>query len=264
MAERGPRFTHSTPELYDRYLGPLLFEPYARVLAAHAAQLKPDRILETAAGTGALTRALHEAIPHAHIVATDLNPAMLGVAGQRLESHRITYQPADAQNLPFEPGHFDVVVCQFGAMFFPDRLRAYEEARRVLRSDGHFLVVSFDSLERNPVPKAVGEAVGALFPHDPPEYMERGPFSYTNPSRIQGDLQAAGFIRVELQVVELKTRVSARDAAQGMVLGSPLRSEIERRDPAALDRALNAATAALAPWDAADAPMSAHLAIAAK
>jgi ubiquinone/menaquinone biosynthesis C-methylase UbiE len=264
MTEKGPRFTHSTPELYDRYMGPLLFEPYAQVLAGRAALLQPDRVLETAAGTGILTSALHEAIPHAHIVATDLNPAMLGVAEQRLDSDRVTYQPADAQDLPFEPGSFDLVVCQFGAMFFPDRLRAYEEARRVLRSDGHFLLVSFDSLERNPVPEAVGQAVGALFPHDPPAYMEHGPFSYTNPARIQDELQAAGFTRVLIQTVELQTWVRARDAAQAMVLGSPLRSEIERRDPAALDRALEAAAAALARWDGANAPMSAHLATAAK
>lgn len=159
---------------------------------------------------------------------------------------------------------FDLVVCQFGVMFFPDRVRANEEARRVLRSNGHYLLVSFDRLELNPVPRAAGKAVASLFPEDPPGYMERGPFSYTDPAIIERDLRAAGFAGIQLETVALTTRVSASDAALGMVLGSPFRAEIERRDPSALNRALDAVMAALARWDGTDAPMSAHLVTATK
>lgn len=116
----------------------------------------------------------------------------------------------------------------------------------------------------NPVPKAAGHAVAALFPDDPPLYMERGPFSYAIPVLIERDLFAAGFTDIELETVALTSRVGARDAAEGMVLGSPFRSEIERRDPSGLDRALTAVTAALAQWDGTDAPMSAHLVTATK
>jgi hypothetical protein len=144
-------------------------------------------------------------------------------------------------------------------MFFPDKVRAHEEARRVLRSSGHYLLASFDRVERNPVPHVAETAVAALFVDDPPAYMERGPFSYTDPAVIERDLLAAGFTRIQLETVALTTRVSARDAAQGMVLGSPFHSEIERRDPSALDRALDAVTAALARWDGSDVPMSAHV-----
>ena len=259
MTETGAPFTHSTPELYDRYMGPLLFEPYARVLAARAALLQPDRILETAAGTGIVTRALHSAAPQAQIVATDLNPVMLGVAEQNLRSPRVSFQPADAQELPFDHESFDLVVCQFGVMFYPDKVRAHQEARRVLRSSGHYLLVSFDRLELNPVPNAAGTAVAALFADDPPAYMQRGPFSYTDPAVIERDLLAAGFTRIQLETVALTTRVSASHAAQGLVLGSPFRSEIERRDSSALIRAVDAVTAALARWDGNDAPMSAHV-----
>jgi len=223
MTETGTPFTHSTPELYDRYMGPLLFEPYAQVVAERAALLQPDRILETAAGTGIVTRALHKAAPQAQIVATDVNPAMLAVAAQKLRSDSVSFQQADAQTLPFDDESFDFVVCQFGAMFYPDKVRAHQEARRVLRSNGHYLLVSFNRLDRNPVPHAAGTAVAALFPDDPPEYMERG-----------------------------------------LVLGSPFRAEIERRDSSAVDRALDAVTAALAPWDENDAPMSAHVVTATK
>jgi ubiquinone/menaquinone biosynthesis C-methylase UbiE len=257
-------FKHSTPELYDRCMGPLLFEPYAQVLAERAALLRPDRILETAAGTGIVTRALHRALPRAQIVATDVNPMMLEAAARRLATDRVSFQPEDAQDLPFHAESFDLVVCQFGVMFFPDIVRAQKEARRVLRSNGHYLLVSFDSLERNPVPEAAGKAVAALFPEDPPSYMERGPFSYVDPALIRHDLVTAGFTDVTLETVVLTSRVSAADAAKGMVLGSPFRSEIERRDAAALDRALNAVTAALARWDGKDAPMSAHIVTATK
>ena len=126
-------FAHSTPALYDRYMGPLLFEPYAKLVAERCTILRPDRILETAAGTGIVTRALHRAAPRAEIVATDINPAMLEFAGHALNSETVSFQPADAQNLPFAEGSFDLVICRFGVMFFPDKIRANQEARRVLR-----------------------------------------------------------------------------------------------------------------------------------
>ena len=263
MAETD-EFEHSTPALYDRCMGPLLFEPYAKLVAQRLAPLQPARILETAAGTGIVTRALIEVVPQTQIVATDVNPAVLEFAAQRIRSDRVTFQPADAQDLPFADGSFDLVLCQFGVMFFPDKVRANGEARRVLRSGGSYLLVSFDRLDLNPVPKAAGEAVDALFPDDPPRYMERGPFSYADPASIEHDLRAAGFKEVELETVALSSRVSSRDAAKGMVLGSPLRAEIERRDSAALDRATDAVTEALGPWDGKDATLSAHVVTATK
>lgn len=257
-------FKHSTPELYDRYMVPLLFEPYARVLADWVGQHKPNRVLETAAGTGVLTRLASEAAPHAEMVATDINPAVVAYAAQKFAEPRVTFQQANAQELPFDDGSFDLVVCQFGVMFFPDKVTANTEARRVLTAGGHYAVVTFGRLDDNPVPKAADEAVAALFPEDPPRYMERGPFSYTDPDQIEADLRAAGFSEVLIRTVPLTTRVDARDAAAGMVLGSPFRAEIERRDPAALERALEAVADALRSLDGQEAPMSAHVATASR
>lgn len=255
----GTSFDHSTPALYDRYMGPLLFEPYARLIAARAAHLQPARILETAAGTGIVTRALSEAVPGAQIAATDLNPVMIAFAAKRIRSERVAFQRADALDLPFPDGSFDLAVCQFGVMFFPDKVRANREARRVLGESGRYLLVSFDRLERNPVPRAAEAAVVALFPDDPPSYMERGPFSYADPAIIERDLTAAGFKDIQLETVALSSRVSALEAAQGLVLGSPFRAEIERRDPSGIDRAVDAVAEALGPWDGKDAPISAHV-----
>ena len=252
-------FEHSTPALYDRYMGPLLFEPYARLVAERCALLQPDRVLETASGTGIVTRAVHRAAPRAELVATDINPAMLEFAARMVTTEHVSFQPADAQNLPFAEGSFDLVLCQFGVMFFPDKVRANQEARRVLRPNGHYVLVTFNRLELNPVAKAAADAVNALFAHDPFDYMERGPFCYADPARINHDLLAAGFTEVEIETIELSSRVNARDAAQGLVFGSPLRAEIERRDPSALDRTADAVAQTLGRWHGKDAPMSAHL-----
>jgi ubiquinone/menaquinone biosynthesis C-methylase UbiE len=236
-----------------------LFEPYAKLVAERCAILQPDRILETAAGTGIVTRAVHLATPQAEVVATDINPAMLEFAKRALCSEHVSFQPADAQNLPFAEETFDLVLCQFGVMFFPDKIRANDEARRVLRLNGHYLLVTFDRLELNPIPKAAQDAVSALFVHEPFDYMERGPFSYSDPGQIKHDLLAAGFTDVEIETIKLSSRVNAHDAAQGLVFGSPFRAEIERRDSSALDRAVEAVAQALVKWDGKDAPMSAHL-----
>lgn len=257
-------FVHSTPALYDQYMGPLLFEPYARLMAEHSSRLRPSRVLEIAAGTGILTRELARALPNATIIATDLNPAMLEFASQHVQSDRVAFERADALALSYPDATFDLVGCQFGIMFFPDRVQANREAFRVLRPGGHYLLLTFDQIARNPVPRAAGRAVSALFPDRPLEYMQLGPFSYADPLRIREDLVAAGFTDIELQTCELTTHVNAKNAAMGLVLGSPLRSQIEQRDPSMVDRALDAVTESLQEWDGKEAPMSAHLAIASK
>ena len=114
-------FSGSIPSIYDRYLGPLIFEPYAQDLATRLSALNPEHVLETAAGTGIVTRALVRSLsPGVTIVATDLNQPMLDHAAERIPSSRVSWQKADAQALPFPDGSFDAVVCQFGVMFFPD------------------------------------------------------------------------------------------------------------------------------------------------
>jgi ubiquinone/menaquinone biosynthesis C-methylase UbiE len=261
MASTDSAFAGSIPEFYDRCLGPFLFEPYAADLAGRAAALRPVRILETATGTGIVTAALAAALPEAEIVATDLNSDMLRVAGSKLDGPRVTFAPADAQSLPFADAAFDLVVCQFGAMFFPDRIAAYREALRVLRPGGAFLFNVWDRLEANPASQAVAEAVAALVPGDPPSFISRVPFGYHDKTAIEADLRAAGFAEIESETVARRSRGNARDVAPGLCQGSPLRSEIEARAPDRLDEATEAAVAALVRrcGDPVDAAMSAHV-----
>jgi ubiquinone/menaquinone biosynthesis C-methylase UbiE len=259
-------FAGSIPATYDRLMVPMLFEPYAQDVAERARRCAPRDILETAAGTGVVTRALHRELPDASIIATDLNAAMLEVAAERLKSGKVRFQAADAQDLPFDDQSFDLIVCQFGVMFYPDKLAANREAFRLLRPGGRYLMVIWDQLERNPASRAMHEAVAAEFPDDPPAFIARVPFGYADLEVVTADLMAAGFDDLEFETIAHRSRApSAHDAAAAMCQGSPLRSEIEARDHDALDRVTDAAARALKPFegpDGLDAPMSAHLVIA--
>lgn len=239
-------FAGSIPALYDRHLGPLLFEPYADDMAARVAALGPADILETAAGSGIVTAALAAALPAAKIVATDLNQAMLDIAAGKPELAKVRFQAADAQNLPFPDATFDALVCQFGVMFFPDKAAGYAEARRVLRPGSRFVLNVWDRLELNEISQVVHAATAALFPEDPPSFLARVPFGWHDESRLRDGLAAAGFGRVEVERVTLQTpAASAAEAASGLCLGTPLRAELEARGAGAADRAVAAVTQAL-------------------
>lgn len=236
MASVDVRFSGSVPANYERYMVPLLFRPYAEVLAERARQFEPKRILETAAGTGVVTAELAEAVPDSEIVATDLNQAMLDVAQTRVNSPKVLFQQADAQELPFEDSSFDLVACQFGVMFYPDKVRGHSEARRVLRDGGQYLFAVWDRIERNGLSNLANQSLIEAYPENPPQFMTRGPFSYYEPEWIERDLRAAGFTDMSIETVELTSRSgSAEEGARGLVYGSPMGVELEEYGPGALD-----------------------------
>lgn len=246
MASTDAAFTGSIPRIYDRRLGPLLFAPYAQDLADRLAGFEGD-LLELAAGTGILTAELARAAPGARLTSSDLNPAMLELASRKAGVEQVTWRTADAQSLPFEAGAFDLVVCQFGVMFFPDKVGAFSEARRVLRPGGRLLFSVWDRLEDNEASLVVTDAVAAAFPHDPPSFVRRIPHGWFAREVIRGTLGSAGFAQAEIETVTLRGRApSAEDPAIGLCQGTPMRSEIEARDPQALEGVTQAAVEAVA------------------
>lgn len=249
MLETDKGFTGSIPENYDRHMVPLIFEPYAADLARRAASLAPKAVLEIAAGTGVVTRALTPKLSaDARYVVTDLNQAMLDYAATRQPADsRITWRQADALALPFENASFDLVCCEFGAMFFPDRPAGYREARRVLKPGGHYLFNVWDRIEENVFADDVTNALARMFPNDPPRFLARTPHGYHDTALIRRELEGAGFSRIEIETRAEQSRASsARVPALAYCQGTVLRTEIEARKPGSLEAATDHAASAIA------------------
>jgi ubiquinone/menaquinone biosynthesis C-methylase UbiE len=248
LPDSDKQFSGSIAKLYEQYFVPLIFEPYAEDLVRRLTPAPTDAVLEIAAGTGVVTRRLAEALPASvSIVATDLNQAMLDEAARVGTKRPVEWHQADAMRLPFPDENFDAVLCQFGAMFFPDRAKAYAEARRVLRKGGLFLFNVWDRLEDNEFAEEVTNALAAVFPKDPPRFMARTPHGYHDRAAIARDLAAAGFDAPELTTVTARSRAdSPRIAAVAYCQGTPFRNEIESRDAARLAEATDAAAEAIA------------------
>lgn len=249
MLEADKVFAGSIPENYDRYMVPLIFAPFAADIARRAASLSPGAVLEVAAGTGAVTRVLAPTLsPGSSYVVTDLNQPMLDYAASRqAPDRRITWRQANALDLPFEDAAFDLVCCQFGAMFFPDRSSAYREAKRVLKPGGHFLFNVWDRIEENVFADDLTNALARVFPNDPPRFLARTPHGYHDTALIRRELEDAGFSHVAIETRAEQSRASSpRLPAVAYCQGTVLRSEIEARDAGGLEAATDYAAAALA------------------
>ncbi len=242
-------FSGSIAKLYDDYLVPLIFEPYAEDLVRRLAARPSTRVLEIAAGTGVVTRKLAGTFaPETEIVATDLNAPMLEQAAAVGTVRPVEWRQADAMRLPFADATFDAVACQFGVMFFPDKAAAFAEMYRVLRPGGVLVFNVWDRIEENEFADTVTTALAAMFPADPPRFMARTPHGHHDVAAIARDLRAGGFDAApHIETVAARSRApTARQAAIAYCQGTPLRSEIEARDQAALGAATDAATRALA------------------
>jgi len=234
------RFVGSIPDYYDKGLGPVIFAEPADVAARRMESKKPRRVLETAAGTGIVTRRMRDMLPAAsNIVATDLNAQMLEVSRTKFRpDENVTLQPADATALPFADGEFDVVLCQFGVMFFPDKDKGYREVRRVLAAGGHYVFTVWDSLEHNPFGRINADAMRKAFNADPPPFMSV-PFGCAAIDPIKASLLANGFHDLRVDLVQTQGPIADFDRfADGLVYGSPLADQIRSRggEPEALQR----------------------------
>jgi ubiquinone/menaquinone biosynthesis C-methylase UbiE len=242
MTDPHAAFVGSIPQYYDQYLGPLLFHHYADDLVARIPVTPGMRVLETACGTGIVTeRLLCRIDGRGTIVATDLNEAMFAYALRRgVDGAGLEWRQADATTLPFDDAEFDVVVCQFGFMFFPDKIAGARQAFRVLKPGGWYLFNVWDALAHNAVARIAHETVASFFPNNPPQFYTI-PFSFHDAAPICAWLDGAGFRNVEWQTVtKVVMTPSATDAAIGLIEGNPIYTEIMQRRPEALADIKNA------------------------
>jgi SAM-dependent methyltransferase len=247
MARQDTVFSGSIPLLYDHYVGPAVMAPYARDLAARLSPMRTGKLLETAAGTGIVTEALAQALPGVAIVATDLNQPMLDHAATKPVLSHVRFHQADAMQLPFDDESFDALVCQFGAMFFPDRPAAFREAYRVLKPGGRFLFNVWERVADNPVSAATLQGLSRRHPDHGRWFLERTPHGYRDPAIIRSDLAAGGFADCRIETVKLKGWAASPAAlAEGFCQGTPMRAEIEALDPTGLEAATAAAAEAIA------------------
>lgn len=224
-------FTGSVPFNYDQYLGPLFFEPYAADLAERLKGRTYRRVLELACGTGRLTRYLAELTrDEGQLYATDLNPDMLQMAKEKADNGLIQWSVVDAQDIPFEPGYFDLVVCQFGVMFFNDKPRAFADIHRVLQPGGTFLFNTWDHFGYNAASRISHQVLTEVLTPDPPDFLARGPYSFFDPAQIRQLLEEAGFTGITIDIVaKIGEVTSAGQVAAGFVDGSPLTGYLNER-----------------------------------
>jgi ubiquinone/menaquinone biosynthesis C-methylase UbiE len=226
VEEQNRHWSADMPDVYANVLVPVTFEPFAIDLVTRVAATSPRRVLELAAGTGVVTRGLLTIPGVEEVVATDLNPAMVDAGQQRVADAR--WEVADALDLPFADGEFDAVVCQFGVMFFPDKVAGMAEARRVLSAGGTFHANSWAPLETHEFEAAYMTAVRSVIPDDPPTFLADVPHGYADPERLAEDARAAGFTTATVASVALRTGVvTPREAAVGYCTGTPMRAGIE-------------------------------------
>lgn len=269
MSTHDTLFGDAISRVYESHLVPLIFEPYAALGAERLAKHHVRDVLEIACGTGVLTRAMASQLPpRASITATDLNQAMLEQAARTGTSRRVEWRQANALDLPFADASFDAVVCQFGAMFFPDKVKAYAEARRVLRDGGVFLLSVWDRIEENEFADVVTESIGGMFPADPPRFLRRTPHGYCDCVAIESHLRSAGFVKsLDRETVAARSIApSPMHPAVAYCEGTPLRNEIEALDAARLPDATRLAADAIRKRFGAgpvDGKIQAHLIVAA-
>ncbi|MGH7244600.1 MAG: class I SAM-dependent methyltransferase [Phycisphaerales bacterium] len=244
-------FAGSIPQTYHTFLGPLIFDAYARDLATRLKSLAKAnaRVLEIACGTGIVTKELLASLPAGgSFIASDLSEPMLTLGRANVVADaRLTFQQADACALPFKDKSFDLIACQFGVMFFPDKVKAMQESRRVLTPGGTYLFSIWDSLAANPIPRVEHETIAALFPKDPPQFLAKFPYGYSDRAEIDRVTRAGGFANVKIETAQFPcTAPAAEDAARGFVEGTPILPALQERGVTDIAPVRAAVTKALA------------------
>jgi len=234
--EKTSAFAGTIPANYEKYLGPFLFEPYALDLVSRLQDKKYNDILEIACGTGRVTKHLTSSVKYDTLTATDLNPDMISVAKEKANDSSIKWMQADAQELPFDDNSFDLVVIQFGVMFFPDKPKGLSEAYRVLRPGGKLIFNTWDKTENVPGIYEGRNVIESYFEGNPPKFYSI-PFSMHDEKELKELPINAGFKDVKVSLVKKEGySPSTSDLATGIVEGNPIYLAITEKDPSLVDK----------------------------
>lgn len=238
MNKEAYKFTGNDAANYEAYLGPLIFEPSATAFLTHLAGISAQSILETSCGTGRLTKRLRRVFPASvKLVATDISGDMLSLAKEKMQNEDVEFRIADGQQLPFDDGTFDLVVNQYGLMFFPDRPKGFAEAYRVLKPGGHFVFATWDRTADTPLFRLVID--GNIVPFFDQEDTARFylPFSLHDQGQMQRFLADAGFRNMKVMLIKFEGSAgSVKDIVNGLFLKHPMGRAVEEREPGAVSR----------------------------
>jgi len=231
-ATKTTSFSGNIPINYEEHLGPLLFEPYAIDMAERVKKLNPSTVLEIACGTGRVTNHLLKVLSEdAMLTATDINPAMLNLAKEMVrETKGVKWEVADSMALPFGNETFDCIIAQFGVMFYSDKVKAHQEAFRVLKTGGALIFNSWNMMSGNIAVQMVKELLDEYFPQNPPNFYDI-PFSYFNTDLIRMDLNKGGFSHIDTTLLKVNGySPNAYSAAKGLLEGTPVSVGITERN----------------------------------
>jgi SAM-dependent methyltransferase len=244
MANEAFRFSGGDALNYEQYLGPLLFEPSALEFISYLGLSGngdgdpgspdascPAAVLEIGSGTGRLTRHLRQYFPTTtQLIASDISPDMLELARRQLEDPSIEFQVADAQQLLFSDNSFDLVVCQYGLMFLPDKLKGFTEIFRVIKPGGRFVFSTWDKLDNMPLLDLIFNKLVIPFFKGEDTTRFRVPFSLYEPTILLDLLQESGFTHRSVFPIHFKGRsMSPEEVVNGLFLKHPLGRQVAEK-----------------------------------
>lgn len=233
MEQRPIVFDSSVAQNYDDLLGDFMFEPFALDLLEKTNVAAMQNVLELACGTGRVTKHLSHYLPgRSKLTATDINSGMVAVAKKRVENSAIRWETADISKLPYQDNAFDLIVCQFGLMFVPDKLTALKEIYRVLQPGGKLIFSTWAPIAINRAWLINNRVVNSFLGNKPTLIFEQGPFCMDQHQPVIDFLEEAGFNQNRVTLIEKVSEIeSASVAAQGFILGLPTLNLINERIP---------------------------------
>ena len=251
MTQERWQLTGSGPDSYERYQVPSVFEPLARMFLKRVPLQPGQRVLDVACGTGVIVRHAAPILGSTgHLVGVDLNSNMLDVARKHAptDGAPVDWRQGDAASLPCSSSEFDIVICQQGLQFFPDKLAALMEMRRVLKPGGLVAISVWRPIDHSPCHLAIAGALGRHVSEDVAQRF-REPFSFGDSTALNALMTEAGFSELEIWVEAVMRRLlPPAESVPGLLASTPVGPEIVALDELTRDAIVNDVATALSEY----------------